>query len=175
MPLSPNFSTSESLSTLENVTFLDTSTGSDVGLTSRRIAIRLANGNWLTTAGESSTIAYEVWPIGDLSITLALLSGSTTARVTVDWLTGSVVTYTKPSLEEWDLYDYVFAYQQASNQTAKPGIIQDQNYYSNFFLFITNIWNSENAVTVGDDLYSSQGALDVNQNMINNQSLYFGG
>ena len=173
MPLSPNFSTSESLSTLENVTFLDTSTGSDVGLTSRRISVLLANGNYLTAAGESTTIAYITWPIADLSLVVDLLTSSTTARVTVDWLTGSTVTYTKTLLQEWDLYDYVFAFQQGSNMTANPGIIQDQNYYSNFFAFITNIWNSENAVEVGDDLYSSQGALDVNQNMINNSSLYF--
>lgn len=173
MPLTPNFETSESLSILENVTFLDTSTGSDLGLTSRRISLLLANGNYLTTAGESTTIAYEDWPIADLSITLALLSSSTTARVTVDWLTGSAVTYTKTLLQEWDLYDYVFAFQQQSNQTASPRIISASNYYSNFFAFITNIWNSENAVEIGDDLYSSQEALDVNQNMINNTSLYF--
>ena len=173
MPLVPNFTTAESLATLANVTFTDTSTGSDGGLTSRRIYIRLANGNWLTTAGESTTEAYETWAIGDASITLALLSESTTGNVTVKWMTGSVATYTKTILQIWDLYDYLFAFELIQSQTATPGIIQDTNYYSNFFQFITNIWNAESAVVYGDDLYSSQGALNVNQNMINNQTLFF--
>lgn len=173
MALTPNFSASESLSNLDQVTFLDTSTGSDVGLTVRRISILLANGNWLNTSGESTTIVYEAWPIADASIVLSLLTSSTTASVTVDWMTGAVVTYTKTILTEWDLYDYVFGFGELSNQTATPGIIQDSNYYGNFFAFITNIWCSESAVLYGDDLYSSQAALNVNQNMINNESFYF--
>ena len=135
MPLTANFSTSESLSTLSQVTFLDTSTGSDGGLTIRKIFIRLANGNWLTTAGESSTIASEDWPIADASITLSLLTQSTTASVTVNWYTGSTITYTKTLLQEWDLYDYLFAFGLIQSQTATPSIINDSNYYSNFFEF----------------------------------------
>lgn len=173
MPLSPNFTSSEGLSNLNLVTFLDTSTGSDGGLTERRIYCRLANGNWLTTSGESTTIAYEVWNIADLSITLSLLSQSTTANVTVNWMTGSTVTYTKTILTIWNLYDYIFSFGLIQSQTATPSIINDNSYYSNFFAFITNIWNSETAVTYGNDLYSSQGALNVNQNMINNANFYF--
>jgi len=166
--LTPNFSSSESLASNNLVTFTDTSTGVDSGLTIRKIFVRLANGNWLTTAGESTTSASEDWAIGDVSITLDLLTQSTTANVTVQWLTGSTVTYTKTILMEWDLYDYVFAFGLIQNQTASPSIIQDQNYYSNFFKFITNIWNSESAVTYGDDLYSSQSCLNKNQWLINN-------
>lgn len=173
MPLTANFSTSESLSVLSQVTFLDTSTGSDGGLTSRRIYIQLANGNWLTTAGESTTIAYEIWNIANASIVLDILSQSTSATVRIDWLTGSTVTYTKTLSQEWNLYDYMFAFGLIQSQTATPNIISDANYYSNFFAFITNIWNSESAIIYGDDIYSSQSALNVNQNMINNANLYF--
>jgi len=173
MAITPNFSSSESLSTLANVTFTDTSTGADLTLTTRRIYVRLANGNYLTTDGESTTAAYESWSYADASITLALLTESTTANVTVDWYAGATLTYTKTILTIWDLYDYVFAFELIQSQTATPNIINDQNYYSNFFKFITNIWSAEAAVTYGDDLYSSQSALNVNQNMINNESNYF--
>jgi len=173
MAITPNFSSSESLSTLANVTFTDTSTGADLTLTTRRIYVRLANGNYLTTDGESTTAAYESWDYADAAITLALLTESTTANVTVDWYAGAVLTYTKTILTIWDLYDYVFAFELIQSQTATPSIINDQNYYSNFFKFITNIWSAEAAVTYGDDLYSSQSALNVNQNMINNESNYF--
>lgn len=173
MPLVPSFTSSESLYNNAAVTFTNTSTGSDSGLTARRIYVRLDNGNWLTTAGESTTEAYETWAIGDASITLSLLTGSTSADVTVKWMTGSTATYTVTQLETWDLYDYVFGLELLQGQTANPGRIQDQNYYSNFFQFITNIWNAETANTYGDDLYSSQGALNRNQNMINNSDYYF--
>lgn len=173
MPLTANFSSSESLSTLANVTFLDTSTGTDLGLTSRKIFVRLANGNWLTTAGESTTSASETWAIADAGITLALLTQSTVANVTVQWLTGSTVTYTKTILTIWDLYDYVFAFGLIQSQTATPGIIQDVSYYSKFFEFITNLWSAESAVTYGNDLYSSAGALNKNQYLITNANLFY--
>ncbi len=170
----PNFSTAESLATPANVTFTDTSVGSDGGLTERRIYCRLANGNWLTTGGvESSTEAYTVWAIADTSTTISLLTRSTTSNVTVKWMTGTVATYTKTILCEWDLYDYLFAFELLQSQTATPTIVSDTNYYNNFFMFLTNLWNSENSVTVGSDLYSSQSSLDKNYNLITNQNLYF--
>ncbi len=173
MPITANFSATESLSTLANVTFLDTSTGSDVGLTSRKIFVRLANGNFLTTAGESTTSASEDWDIGDTSITLALLSQSTVANVTVQWLTGSAITYTKTVLTIWNLYDYIFSFGLIQSQTATPTIINDVSYYSKFFEFITNIWSSEAAVIYGNDLYSSSACLSRNQWLINNADNYF--
>lgn len=174
MPLSADFSSSESLSILSNVQFLDISTGSDLSLTERRIYCRLANGNWLLANGvQSTTEAYTSWPIANASITISLLTESTSASVRVDWLTGATVTYTKTHAQEWNLYDYVFGFGLLQNQTASPSIIQDTNYYSNFFKFITNIWNSENAIFAADDIYSSQSSLNVNQNMINNAQLYF--
>lgn len=174
MPLTtPNFSTSESLSSNDIVTFTDTSVGSDLGLTSRKIFIRLANGNWLTTAGQSTTSASETWAIGDTSVALSLLTSSTTANVTVQWLTGSTVTYTKTILCEWDLYDYVFLFGLLSAQTSYPAVNANQGYWPNSWYMCTNLFQSENAVTNMDDLYSSQAALDRNQIMINNENLYF--
>jgi hypothetical protein len=171
--LTPNFSSSESIASPNLVTFTDTSTGSDGTITTRRIYIRLANGNWLTTAGESTTSAYESWSYSDSSIQLDLLTQSTTGSVTVEWYAGSTLTYTKTILMEWDLYDYLFAFELIQSQTATPKIIQDTNYYSNFFMFITNIWSSEAAVTYGDDLYSSQQCLNQNQLLIDNSDFYF--
>lgn len=174
MPLTANFSSSESLSTLEDVTFLDTSTGADLGLTSRRIYCRLANGNYLTTGGvESATEAYTTWAIADLSTTISLLTQSTVASVRVDWMTNTTVTYTKTILTIWDLFDYVFAFGLIQSQTATPTIISDSNYYNNFFQFITNLWSAESAVTYGNDLYSSASALSKNQYLITNANLFY--
>lgn len=174
MSLVPNFSSSQSLASPNYVTFTDASTGSDLGLTSRRIYVVLANGNWLTEGGvQSTTEAYITWPIADSSIQVNLLTQSTVASTTVKWMTGGVATYTKTILSLWNLYDYLFYFSLIQSQTATPTIISDANYYSNCFIFITNIFNSECAVTYGNDLYSSNAALLKNQWMIDNSNDYF--
>ncbi len=174
MALTANFSSSESIASPNLITFTDTSQGVDNTITVRRVIVRLANGNYLTAgATQSSTLAYTTWNYSDPTITINLISSSTTASVTVEWYAGSTLTYTKTILMEWDIYDYLFAFELLQSQTATPTIISDTNYYANFFMFLTNLWNSENAVTVGNDLYSSQAALNKNQNLINNSSLYF--
>ena len=173
MALTPNFTTSESLGTPENITFTDTSTGADASITARRIYIVLANGNYLTTAGESTTVVYEDWDYADTEITLALLSRSTVGDVTVKWMNGSTVLYTKTILNEWNLYDYLFAFELLQSQTATPGVVQDSSYYSNFFMYLTNLWNAENAVEVGNDIYSAQSALDRNYQLSQNSNYYF--
>lgn len=173
MALTASFNSTESLSSPNLVTFNDTSTGTDLTITNRTITILLANGNYLTESGESSTPVSINWSYLNASITVNILSSSTTATVTVVWLDGNTPVYTVPQIQEWDLFDYLFAFGLLQSQSATPTIISDTNYYSNFFAFITNIWNSENAVTVGSDVYSSQSSLDVNLNMINNATKYF--
>ncbi len=175
MPLTPNFTSSESLSSPNLITFTDTSSGSDVTITGRRIYVVLANGNWLTTGGvESTTEAYITWAIGDVSTTIDLIRQSTVANVNVKWVdSGGVTVEQKTTLTEWNLYDYLFAFELWQSQTATPTIIQDKNYYSNFFIFLTNLWNAENCVSVGNDIYSANAALAKNEYMIDNQSKFF--
>jgi len=175
MPITnANFTTSESLGTPSDITFVDSSVGSDNTLTVRKIYIRLANGNYLLSGGaETSTATAIDWPINDVSITLTLISQSTTASVRIDWLAGSTIVYTKTALQTWNLYDYLFGLELIQSQTATPTIIQDSNYYNNFFQFITNIFNSETANTYGNDLYSSQASLNRNQYLINNSDIFF--
>jgi hypothetical protein len=173
MALTVNFSTSQSLSSNNTVTFTDTSTGSDGTITSRRIKVQLANGNYLTASGESSTLSYTTWAIGSSTLSVSLLSKSTVAYVTVDWLAGATVTYTKTLLQEWDLYDYVALFGLLSAQTSYPARTDNSGYWQDTFKVISNIFQSENAVTLMSDIYSSQAALDRNYTMISNQNKYF--
>lgn len=173
MPIVPNFSTAQGLSVNSNVTFTDTSTGSDLGLTSRRIKIQLSNGKYLTTNGQFDAVTYETWAIGDLTLTLDLLDKSTVANVTVDWMTGGTATYTKTILCEWNLYDYLFQFGLLQVQTSKPDVLNDSDYLKSSYAFLLNLKNSETAVTLMDDLYSAQAALDKNYWMITHQNNYF--
>lgn len=173
MAATPNFTAAQSLSTNSNVLFTDTSVDLVGGLTSRRISVRLANGNWLTSAGESTTIVYETWDITNSTITIILLTNSTVANITVEWLTNTTVTYAKTKLIEFDLYDYLFLFGKLQEQTATPTIISDSNYYANIFRMITNVFQSESAVVLMDDQYSGQAALDKNYYMMQQQNVFF--
>lgn len=174
MAITPNFTSSESLASNNLVTFTDTSQGSDGTLTNRRIYVVLANGKWLTTGGvQSSTEAYMDWAYASASTTIDLLKQSQTANVTVKWYAGSTYITEKTILMEWDLYNYVFLFSLLSAQTSYPAVNANQGYWPNSFYMITNLFQSEQAVELMDDLYSSQSALDRNQIMINTPSNYF--
>lgn len=170
MSLTVNFTSSESLSSPELITFTDISTGSDLSITGRRIYVQLYDGSYLPSGGNTDYIS---WSYSDGSIEVDLLTKSTTANVRVDWMAGSTVAYTKTILTEWDLFDYLFLFGLLSSQTSSPAVSSNTGYYPNSFKMITNLFQSESAVNDMDDLYSSQAALDRNQLFINNENLYF--
>lgn len=174
MPLTPNFSASESLANPNEITLNDTSTGSDGTITTRRVYIRLANGNWLTEAGESTTVAYESWSYSDSSIVLDVLMQSTACSIEVDWYAGSTLTYTKTIEFCFNIYDYLAALEILQGNTSSPDQVQGTNYYNNLMQFVVNIFNQENAITYGGDIYSSQGAMNRNRLIIDNENYYFG-
>lgn len=173
MSFSPNFTATESLANNNEITFTDTSVGSDNTLTDRKIFITLANGNWLTEEGESTTEVSTDWPIANLTITLNLLTGSTACEIEVVWYAASTPTYNILTPFCFNLYDYLFGLQKLQGNTSSPNQIQDTNFYSNLIQFIVNIFNEENPITYGGDIFSSQGAMNQNQNLINNDNFYF--
>lgn len=168
-----SFTATESLGVPQQITLIDNSPSPDPGLTSRRASFRLANGNWLNTSGESTTIVYETWPIGDTSLTLTLLNRSTAIDITVEWLTGSTASGIVTEATGFVEFDYLFAYDLLGDQTSSPGITQDSSYYGYFIQYIVNLFNAENAIRTGSDIYSSQSALNKNFQMEQNQTLYF--
>jgi len=171
MALTVNFTSSENLSANQYVSFTDTSTGSDGSIVTRRIYILQADGTYLVPSGTLTD--YILWDYADTSITLDLLTKSTSASVKVEWWDSVAKVYELTQAMEWDLYDYVFLFGLLQTQTSQPLIISDANYYNNIMAMIVNLFQSENAITKMDDIFSSQGALDRNQWLINNQSNYF--
>lgn len=169
--LTPNFSSDQSSSDPSVITFLDISLGTDSTITDRQIQVVLADGTYLVPDGTSTN--YIDWPYGQTSIVVDLLKRSTAAFVTVSWLAGSTVTYTKVLPMEWDFADILFLFGLLSFQTSNPTIISDANYYSNVFIMISNVWMSETAISDMDDVFSSQSSLDKNFYMITKQSLAF--
>lgn len=173
MPLTAAFTATQSLADNNKITFTDTSTGSDGTITARRIYVELANGNWLTEAGESTTVAYTTWDYADSSKVLDILTGSTACKVTVEWYAGATLIYTIIDEYCFNLYDYLAALQILQGNTSSPEQVVDTQYYNNLIQFVVNLFNEENAITYGGDIYSSQGAMNRNKLFIDNQAYYF--
>ena len=167
------FTVTESIGIPEQITLTDTSISPDPGLTSRRVTIRLANGNWMDENGNQfSIITYITWSISDASLTIEPLSQSTACTITVNWMTGAVATGTAEEDVAFVEFDYQFAYGLIGDQTSNPGIIQDANYYASFSNFIVNLFCAETAILY-DDIYSSQSSMNRNQLMITNENDFF--
>ncbi len=170
-----SFSSTESIGIPEQITITDTSVSPSGSLTGRLIELRLANGNWLTGNGteESSTVSYIAWSLADVSITLTVLSQSTAVDITVFWMINSTIEAQVTEDTAFVEFDYLFAYDLIGSETSNPAIVQDAVYYSNFIKFIVNLFNGENAVLTGSDIYSSQQQLNKNYVMEQNESDYF--
>lgn len=171
MPFTPNFSASESLASPSQITITDSSTGSDGTITARLIYSRLADGTYLVQEG--TTTDYEVWPLGDTSITLEILDKSQAVEITVKYFAGSTIAYTKTILWGFDLYDYIFAFEKVQVLTSKPKLIDNPNFLLGMMKLDVNLFCEETAIEIGDDIYSAQAALDRNYYLISNQTTFF--
>lgn len=167
----PNFTATQSLAYNNLITLSDTSIGIDLTLTNRRVYILTATGSYLVPSG--TTTNYFDWSYANSQIQVDVLTQSTAPQITVEWYAGSTLMYTKTITFDFDLGDYVFMLGILASQTSSPGVLQDSNYYNSSIQFIVNLFNSENAIEYGDDIWSAQGALNANQKLIENESFYF--
>jgi len=174
MALTVSITASQSIAYNNLVTLNDTSSGSDGSITNRRVYFRTATNQYLYEPQLSSaTPTYIDWPYADASQQFDILTESSALEITVQWLAGSTVVYTLTDTFCFDLQDYVFALGVLADQTSSPGVLQDAPYYTSFLQLVVNIFNAESAITYGDDIYSSQGALNRNQIFIQNEANYF--
>jgi hypothetical protein len=154
-------------------TLVDSSTGSDVAITQRRIYLYLADGTTLVPTG--TTTAYIDFPLSDGgSILLNVLNVDYAISVTVQWLNVSnAVLYTLTQNYCFTANDEAFYFSLTTMQTSQPSIINDTNFFNNKSLLRLHIDSATQAVSKGNDVYKSQFCLNKAQNLINNQQDYF--
>ena len=172
MALTPNFSISQSIGLPSYVNVTDTSTGSDVAITSRRVFFQDYLDNYLVQSG--TTTNYELWAYADSSISLNLLTQATAVTCTVQWLdVNNVVLYTKTSTANLDLYDEQFLFNLAANESQQLLLLQDTDYLMNTFKLRLFVDNANNAIEIGNSVYTAQENLNKAQLLIDNEDLYF--
>ena len=172
MALTQNFSVTQAIGLPDELILTDTSSGSDVAITQRRVYIQDAEGNYLVESG--TTTDYEVWAYADSSIILDVLTQDTACNITVQWLdVNNVVLYTKTTLYAATMNGETFYYSLTQSQTSQPLIINDTFYYTNKMILRVEIDSADNAVEYGSDIYAAQSAMDRYTNLINNSSENF--
>lgn len=149
MPLTPNFSASQTIGSPITLSLEDVSTGTDVGITSRRVYIQKADGTYLTLEG--ATTDYEVWDISDTTIDLDLLDQDYALNIMVQWMTGTTPTYSKTILFEFQAYALVYRIKLLKAIASNPSLINSPNFFnvlSNLTVFIDG--GSESVSLAGD-------------------------
>ena len=169
--------TAESVSgSPSDILFTDTSTGSDVLVTSRRIYISDTNGDFIVESGTSTE--YEVWAIPLATpITLDLFTSDKAVKIVVEWLDVTNVV----------LYDYTidaigftefneeFLYGQTQLMTANPLLINDNNFWNNYTKVRTLIDAGIKAILFASDLYNAQLCYDSATDIQDESQYYFNG
>jgi hypothetical protein len=173
VPLTPNFTGSQNSGTPSICTFADTSTGSDVSITQRRIFLLQADGTYLTGNG---VINYDTWAYADASISLDVLSQDTALSVTVQWLDiSNTVLYTKTISFGFDAFGQNFFYGLSDGQVpiTNPPVALSTNYYQNKLQFYCYLVSAEQAILYASDIYKAQINYDADQWMISNENYFF--
>ena len=172
MPLVPNFTASQYSGTPSVITLTDTSTGSDVTITSRRVYLLQANGTFLVPAG--NTTDYILWDLVDASISIDVLSQDSALSITVQWMNaGNTVVTSKTISFAFTAYNETFYYGLTESQVANANLTASTNWYQTKLILRVEIDSADQAITFASDIYSAQAALNRATFISTNQSYFF--
>jgi len=172
MPIIPAITVSQSALAPNLITVNDTSTGSDVAITSRRIYFQTSQGTYLVEIG--TTTDYEIWSYADSSETFDVLTEDSALSIVVQWLNiSNTILYTYTQVYPFSEYNKQFAVYLGDLQATTPGILQDVNYATNMAIFWMYIVYAINMVEIAADISSSQNLFNKGTYMRQNESLFF--
>ncbi len=172
MALVPNFEASQFSGTPNIITLTDTSTGSDVTITQRRVYLLQSNGTFLVPNGTLTD--YVEWDIADATISLDVLSQDTALSITVQWLNVSnVVVVYKTTSFAFTAYNYTFYYGLTQSQVGNPNIVASTLWYQNKMTLKVELDSAQQAITFASDIFNAQAALNRATYITNNQQYFF--
>ena len=171
MALTPNFTASQYSGTPNIITLTDTSTGSDVTITKRRVYLLQANGTFLVPQGTTTT--YIDWSLAQTSIDLDVLSQDSALSITVQWLTAgnSVVTFKTTSFA-FTAYNETFFYGLNQNLVGNSNLSASTDWFQYMSDLQLQIDSAKQAISFASDIYVAQAALN-RATYISSNSQYF--
>lgn len=171
MALTPNFTASQYSGTPNIITLTDTSTGSDVTITKRRVYLLQANGTFLVPQGTTTT--YIDWSLAQTSIDLDVLSQDSALSITVQWLTSANAVVTSKTISfAFTAYNETFFYGLNQNLVGNSNLSASTDWFQYMSDLQLQIDSAQQAITFASDIYTAQAALN-RATYISTNSQYF--
>ena len=168
----PNFSVTQVESTSSIIDIEDTSTGSDVAITQRRVYLQASDGSYLVPTGV--TTEYNAWAYANSTVSTDCLTKDYGLRIVVQWLdVNSAVLYDKTIYYGFTLYGETFDYGLTQNLAANPTLSNDNNFMNNKELIRNFIDSGNNAIAFNSDTFSAQICYDKVTNLISEAQYLF--
>lgn len=159
MAIAPNFTAQQVVGFPSQIVLNDTSTGSDVTITARRVYLIKKDGTYLTPSG--STTDYIAWAIADASVTIDALLKDYSLVVLVQWLDiNNAVVVDKSLLFGFTLYNETFDYYTTQMLTANNFLITDNDFWPNKSKLRTDIDAGNQAISLASDQGNAQLCYD---------------
>ena len=163
MAIVANFSAAQTPGSPGDILLTDTSTGTDVAVTQRRVYIQTAAGDYLVEEGV--TTEYSPWldfpSTTELTLT-DILTKDFACRVVVQWLdVSNTVLYDKTLYYGFTCYNEDFDYQLTQTVAGNPLLISDNNFWGNKSRLRGFIDSGNNAITRNSDITAAQICYDL--------------
>lgn len=160
MPIVPNFSASQTWGNESIVVLQDTSTGSDVAITQRRVYLRTALGTFLVPEGTSTE--YVEWAYASSSISIDALDKDYALDIIVQWLdVSNAVLYDKTISVALKLYNLTWNYSKTQWLSGNPLLINDDGFFERKSMMRTFIDDGDEAIDYAADVFSAQQCFDL--------------
>lgn len=154
-------------STPANLLVTDTSTGSDGAVVGRKILLYDVSNNLL------NTYDFPNFP-ASTSITISPFQKDAAVNVTVNWVSNiGAILYTASKIYAATQYAEAFYFSLTQQQQGNPSFLNDQQYFENKSKLRVLIDSANQAITVGNDVFSANTAISLYQILLNNPTLYF--
>lgn len=172
MPLVPNFTIGNILGLPAVVLLTDTSTGSDVLVTSRNVFLITNNQAYLVPAGTSTN--YIVWAIANATTQINALDKDYALQVTVNWVNSIGATlYTKTILVNINNYSSAFEYSLVFDEANGLASLNSHKWLSSRMKLRLAIDDSGNAILKGNNITIAQSADDRGTWLIKNKNTFY--
>jgi hypothetical protein len=172
MPLTPNFTATQYISTPNLIVFDDTSTGSDAGITVRRVYMQKSDGTYLVEDG--TTTDYEVWTLAEgNTVSFDVLNKDYALNITVEWLQNTTVLYSKTVSYCFSTYSKIYNTKLSKAQVSSPKLLDGDNWLSTKFALNTYIRAADDAISLGAGITIAQLSLNKAKFIIDNPKLVF--
>ena len=159
MPLTPNFSVTQTPGSPSVVSIADVSTGSDSSVTQRRVYLAKYDGTFLVP--ENTSTEYVAWALADTSIDIDALDKDYSLIITVQWLDVSdAILYAKSTLYGLTGYGEDFDYSMTQMLAVNPNNVNDNNFFDDKLQLRNLLDSGDNAISRASDQYSAQLCYD---------------